>query len=354
MSSEPAISAAATWGAVMAFVLGLLLAADYGVTASIHHTLSARSAEEWGTRWKCPPDELEEERVSLAECQAMAARVEGIVVARPGWFAGSQILIGVAGAMLALASALAAVAFMDGRRWAVKAFLASIAGLLALDLAQLSLASLTGPLLRSDHLWKYGVWLMIHAALMSALLHAVRSRPSIAALPARAHSRSAAVLHFLVGASIIFLYPLSWWFMALPWGQARGFPTQLHKNLGLTVAILLVVLLLARRSANAAHETLPRWMAGAAAWLHVSLYVTALLVAVSGYLSSAFSGWPTRLWWLVDLPSWGWEDEELNALFSDAHIMSAWVLFGLVVAHIAAALWHALRSDGVVRRMLHW
>ena len=57
---------------------------------------------------------------------------------------------------------------------------------------------------------------------------------------------------------------------------------------------------------------------------------------------------------LVDLPYWGREDEELNQLFSDLHFWSCWGLLLAMAAHIGAALLHAFRDDGVVRRILRW
>ena len=76
----------ATWTGAIAVVLGLFLAAEYGVLASGHYAIAPQSSEQWAKGWKCPADELEEENVSVAECQAMAARVGAIMTARPDWF----------------------------------------------------------------------------------------------------------------------------------------------------------------------------------------------------------------------------------------------------------------------------
>lgn len=145
--------------------------------------------------------------------------------------------------------------------------------------------------------------------------------------------------------------------MALPWGKIRGFPWQLHKNIGLTVVVLVAVLLymrMRRRACADAGDDSPRWMKRLAAADHALIYVMVVLVGVSGYLSSAFSGWSTTLWWLLPLPNWGREDEELNALFSDVHLVTSWLLLLMIATHVAGALYHAFRPDGIVRRMLHW
>ena len=83
------------------------------------------------------------------------------------------------------------------------------------------------------------------------------------------------------------------------------------------------------------------------------IYMLIFIVCLSGYLSSSFSGWGTTLWWLVDLPNWGWESEELNELFSEVHLWTCWMLLAVIILHVSGAVYHAFRRDGVVRRMLH-
>ena len=72
------------------------------------------------------------------------------------------------------------------------------------------------------------------------------------------------------------------------------------------------------------------------------------------YRDACYSGWGTTFWWLVDLPYWGREDEELNQLYSDLHLWTCWALLIAMAAHIGAALLHAFRNDGVVRRIVRW
>ncbi|HZD54573.1 MAG TPA: cytochrome b/b6 domain-containing protein, partial [Woeseiaceae bacterium] len=86
---------------------------------------------------------------------------------------------------------------------------------------------------------------------------------------------------------------------------------------------------------------------------HVVLYVMIFACCLSGYLSSSYSGWDTKLWWVVDLPAWGYEDEALNVLYSDIHLWTCWILLALVAVHVSGALYHAFRNDGIIRRMLH-
>jgi len=173
------------------------------------------------------------------------------------------------------------------------------------------------------------------------------------------YSSSAVIMHWLLAVSIFFLFISSWWMLALPLPSDaltyREFPFQLHKNLGLTLVVLLIFLLYVRfkhRPAPETTEAMRPWMHTLAIIDHVILYGLIFAVCISGYLSSAYSGWSTEVWWLFEIPAWSEEHEGLNIFFSDIHLWTCWALLGVVAVHISGALYHAFRNDGVVRRML--
>ena len=178
--------------------------------------------------------------------------------------------------------------------------------------------------------------------------------------PARGYSGTALVLHWFVAVSIFFLFISSWWMLGLPLASAefrfREIPFQLHKNLGMTLVAAIIVMIYVRFKHRPQPELsemlLPR-MSKLATVDHVVLYALIFACCVSGYLSSSYSGWGTTLWWLVDLPDWGHENEELNILYSDIHLWTCWLLLAVVAVHISGVVYHAFRNDGVVRRMLH-
>lgn len=173
------------------------------------------------------------------------------------------------------------------------------------------------------------------------------------------YSGSAVVVHWLLALSIFFLFISSWWMLALPLPSKeltfRQFPFQLHKNIGITIVFLLFLLLYVRfkhRPASITGTPIPSWMQKLAIADHIILYVLILACCLSGYLSSSYSGWGTTYWWLIELPYWGREDEELNMFWSDVHLWTCWGLLAILSVHIAGALYHAFRNDGVVRRMM--
>src|SRR5690606_33659058 len=96
----------------------------------------------------------------------------------------------------------------------------------------------------------------LHLALLAAALAGRESSPqrlasATADIPtARPFGRVATACHSVLAASIFFLFASSWWMLALPLPSEdfryRAFPFQLHKNIGLTLAVVLGALLISR------------------------------------------------------------------------------------------------------------
>jgi len=124
----------------------------------------------------------------------------------------------------------------------------------------------------------------------------------------------------------------------------RVLPFQLHKNVGITLFFVLLAML-----GSFILRFIKRRLIAKIA--HSLMYLVLIVCCLTGYLSSSFSGWGTELWWLLDLPAWAQESDDLNALFSDLHLWSCWLLLLLIAAHIGAALHHSFNSDGVTDSM---
>jgi cytochrome b561 len=169
----------------------------------------------------------------------------------------------------------------------------------------------------------------------------------------------AVLIHWMLAVLIFFQFLASWWMMGLPLPSNglsyRAFPFALHKNVGITLFVLLGVLLSVRFKrfpiAESADAMKP-WMHKLAIADHIILYVLIAACALTGYLSSSYSGWPTTLWWTLELPDWGHDNDRLNAFYSDVHAWSAWSLLAFIAVHTGGALYHAFRNDGVIRRMM--
>lgn len=169
------------------------------------------------------------------------------------------------------------------------------------------------------------------------------------------YSGTAIALHWLVGVLVLGQLALGWWMLELPKsppGLRAGW-FNAHKSIGLTIGLLMLARLWwrARHPAPALPASLPRWQALAARANHWMLYACLLLMPLTGYLGSVFSGYPIRYFGVV-LPQWGWASPALKELFSGVHYATVWVLMALIGLHVAAALKHLLvNRDGVFARM---
>ncbi|UWQ22298.1 cytochrome b [Jannaschia sp. W003] len=105
-----------------------------------------------------------------------------------------------------------------------------------------------------------------------------------------------------------------------------------HGMLGTTILLVMLGRLALRRQHGAPPppDTEPDWLQKISRGVHYAFYVFLIAMPLAGMGAL----------WLKQ----GW----LGAL----HALSAWILLALIVAHIAGALWHASKRDGVIGRIL--
>lgn len=127
----------------------------------------------------------------------------------------------------------------------------------------------------------------------------------------------------------------------------------LHKSLGL-LGLIIVILLIIRRlfykkppypnSMSAFEKLLARSV-------HFLLYLIVITMGASGMIASMLfhSQW---LWfYLIPLPQLTQANPQLGANIFSIHIYGAVILSILVGLHILGALYHAIKKDGIMRRM---
>ena len=168
--------------------------------------------------------------------------------------------------------------------------------------------------------------------------------------------RLVVLLHWLLAASVFFLFVSSWWMLSLPLPSEeftyRELPFQLHKNIGITLFVAVITMTAMRvRSLLREASSSQGWLQRLAVADHILLYTLLMVCCLSGYLSSSYSGWTTTVWWLVGIPAWSAENDDLNILFSDVHLWSCWALLGLLLLHIGAAIYHGIGNDGAIDKM---
>jgi cytochrome b561 len=168
------------------------------------------------------------------------------------------------------------------------------------------------------------------------------------------YTMTAIVLHWALAILIIGDFAWGWWMLEIPKSPpgVRADAYNWHKSIGLC----LLLLMLFRLIWTIAHRPPPlpamsAWQALAVKATHALLYAVLIANPLSGFLGSFWSGYPIK-WFGVTLPAWGSNSPSLKEAMSTLHLATGWVLAALVTLHVGAALYHALRGDAIMQRML--
>lgn len=172
--------------------------------------------------------------------------------------------------------------------------------------------------------------------------------------PAKRYDALAAALHWGIALLALAQLALGWWMTGIPKTPVgvRAAWFNLHKSIGLTIGLLM----LARLGWRLAHRppalpaALPPWQARAARASHLLLYAALIAQPLVGYLGSSFTSYPVKYFGHA-LPAWAWDSPPLKALCSEVHFALACLITALVALHVAAALFHLAKGDGVFERM---
>ena len=137
------------------------------------------------------------------------------------------------------------------------------------------------------------------------------------------------------------------------WDSLTGDLYSTHKLLGVIILAFIVLRLLYRLAKGAPREpaTLASWQRVVSQITHWSIYVMLLVVPVLGYFGTAM--FPAlKIFDWFELPALVGKDREMSDLVLYYHAVGAFILLGLVVLHISAALYHRFfLKDTIVARM---
>ena len=170
------------------------------------------------------------------------------------------------------------------------------------------------------------------------------------------YSKMAISLHWIMAILILVLFCLGWYMEDIEKGtEARTFFFKLHKNIGITVFLLLIVRIIwaifDKRPALPA--TLANWQRRLATAVHHSLYLFMVIQPLTGYISSNFTKYKTSFWGVIDLPKLAEQNTEMNDLFTALHACSSIVLLVLILIHMAGAFAYLyLNHENVLVRMM--
>ena len=189
------------------------------------------------------------------------------------------------------------------------------------------------------------------------------------------YTKTAIVLHWLIGIAILAMFGLGWYMSELPkdspkamsfdlfdlgiynWQlteevSPRTFYFNLHKSIGVTLLGLIVLRIFWRithrppallDSLSAAEKKLAT--AG-----HHALYLLMLLVPVTGVLMALYSKYGLK-WFCTDLFA-GLDNPAMRDTFKEAHEVLGVVMLVVIIVHVLGAIKHKLiDKDGTMDRM---
>jgi len=128
----------------------------------------------------------------------------------------------------------------------------------------------------------------------------------------------------------------------------------LHKNLGslLLLLVLLRVVIAWRNPGDPLPASLAGWQRAAAQTSHGLLYLLLLVMPLSGYIRVRAGGFPIEMLDRLGLPALVPRSEMLADTAKAVHEAGGYALIAVLLAHIGAALHHALiLRDGIWGRI---
>jgi cytochrome b561 len=128
----------------------------------------------------------------------------------------------------------------------------------------------------------------------------------------------------------------------------------IHKPLGIAILVLVVLRIIVRLRAGTPGlpADLPAPMKLAAQLSQYVLYALMIALPLLGWGMLSAAAYPVQLFDGFSLPAILPQSDSLHTLLWNAHRLLAFLLFAVILLHIAAALFHALiRRDGVFESM---
>jgi len=172
---------------------------------------------------------------------------------------------------------------------------------------------------------------------------------------AERYTRTAILLHWLIALLIFTAFPLGVYMHELPFSPDKLRFYSWHKWIGVSIFLLALVRLTWRSTHRP--PPLPDLMAGwekfAAHAVHFSLYALIIIIPLSGWLMSSAKGVQTVWLGVLPLPDLLSKNKELGDLLKEVHESLNFLMLGLVLAHVGAALkHHFIERDNILSRML--
>jgi len=170
------------------------------------------------------------------------------------------------------------------------------------------------------------------------------------------YSRLNQSLHWITALCMFALLPLAWVMVNAKEGTpASEAMFNWHKTLGAIVLVVTLIRIVWRflDPPPAYPPAIAKWEQRVAHAIYWLFFAVLIWMPVTGLLTSAYGGHPTRLFDLVPTPQLLAPDKGLSGLFGGLHLAGQWAVYALIVLHLTAVAMHLIwRRDGVLGRML--
>ncbi|MDP3532077.1 MAG: cytochrome b [Alphaproteobacteria bacterium] len=160
-------------------------------------------------------------------------------------------------------------------------------------------------------------------------------------------------LHWFIFAFLIGQITLGFVMGDFPDGDEKWKLFDLHKALGM-LALLIIVLRLFWRFLNVVPKDppMPNWQKKSAQGVIWALYLSMLIIPISGYLMSTLGGHPIKIFDLFTIDPI-MKNPAISKFANKVHEYMIWVIIGFTAFHIVGGLYHHfILKDNILRRML--
>lgn len=167
------------------------------------------------------------------------------------------------------------------------------------------------------------------------------------------YSKISKTFHWTTGIIIIFLIIAGFIMTEMPKSEFRNYIYTLHKSFGVLIILLMFLRLIwaLKSKAPALPKSIPKWQKTIAHINHGALYLTGLLMPISGLLMSISHGYPPKVFGLFTVNFLFTTIKPYAKIFSSAHYFIGWGLTALIITHIIAAFSHGVGKNGIIWRM---
>jgi cytochrome b561 len=159
--------------------------------------------------------------------------------------------------------------------------------------------------------------------------------------------------HWIMAVIILFNFTLGYFMGDLDKGPLRFFIFNLHKSLGISI-IILIILRLFWRLINLVPAPLSQnyLLNKLSKVVHYFFYFILLVVTFSGWTYSSARGGPINVFGLFSVPALVEKNDEIAKIARNIHTLSVYVFITFVAIHILASLYHHyFLKDKTLKRM---